>query len=77
MNIVDREHVTYFIWKNSDLCGGRLFTSHNFSYPKDYSKIRLTLDYESDFRMLEKLITKLGYHSSWIEYVKIMDEMLL
>lgn len=64
----DREHVTYYIWKNSDLCGGNLFKAHNFEYEKDYSNLRMTLDYENDFHLIKALVNRLGDKLKWKEY---------
>ncbi|MFW1308745.1 spore coat protein, partial [Vibrio parahaemolyticus] len=44
----EREHVTPYIWKNSDQKGGHIFKALSVSYPKDYSSYRMTLDYQRD-----------------------------
>ncbi len=66
----DREHVTPYIWKNSTIKNGTLFNAEHYCYIKDYSKIRLTVDEEADFILIEKLINKLGTHLSWLEYTE-------
>ena len=66
----EREHVTPYIWKNSTIKNGMLFNAEHYSYIKDYSKIRLTIDEEADFILMEKLINKLGTHLSWLEYTE-------
>ena len=60
----DREHVTSFIRNNSDLKGGKVFIAKNFQCQTDYSKIRMTVDEEADFILIEKLIKGLGFNKS-------------
>ena len=65
----EREHVTPYIWKNSDI-----FKLKNIKANKDYSKIRLTVDYEEDFYLAQKILnhfypdTLFGYESI-VEYL--------
>jgi spore coat polysaccharide biosynthesis protein SpsF len=66
----EKEHVTPYIWKNSSFLGGLKFSSSNFSSTIDYSHVRLTVDELKDFEVIQKLIAKLGIHSSWLDYVK-------
>ena len=70
----DREHVTYYIWKNSDLLNGKKFTSLNITAEnnQNLSHIRLTLDYPVDKELLEKLIEIDGIEKSWNDYVKTL-----
>ena len=68
----EREHVTPFIWKNSSICNNTRFKAEHYSYIKDYSKIRLTVDEEADFILIEKLINKMGTHISWLEYTEYL-----
>jgi spore coat polysaccharide biosynthesis protein SpsF len=70
----DREHVTSYIWRNSTAKGESLFQSQNFSSPKDYSKLRLTIDEASDFVVISDLISALGIQRGWLEYSKYLDE---
>lgn len=67
----DREHVTYYIWKNSDLEGGDFFSAFNIEHNKDLSAIRMTLDYPHDFTQLSHLITTAGIDKNWEEYVAL------
>lgn len=72
----DREHVTFYIWQNSDLMGKSLFTAHNV-ITKDnlnFADFRLTLDYSEDFLMFERLIKKLGKDLPWIDYVRFLQQ---
>jgi spore coat polysaccharide biosynthesis protein SpsF (cytidylyltransferase family) len=66
--ISEREHVTPYIWKNSPIKNGNRFKAEHYSYPKDYSNVRMTVDEEVDFIMLQKLIAKLGIDKSWLQY---------
>lgn len=49
-NPKDREHVTYFIWNHPEL-----FRLKNLPADKDYSSIRLTVDYAEDIKLSEKI----------------------
>ena len=64
----EREHVTPYIRKNSDYFGGNLFTSKNYPCQYDFSRIRMTVDEISDFKLISKLINDLGTNKSWLEY---------
>ncbi len=71
--ISELEHVTPYIWKNSSFAGGHLFKSDCFRNDDDYSHIRLTVDTQEDFMVVDKLIEVLGTSKSWIDYVKILE----
>jgi len=66
----DREHVTTYIRKNSDVKGGTLFKGINFPGKTDYSEIRMTLDENADLELLTRLIINLGVEKTWLEYTK-------
>lgn len=68
------EHVTSYIWKNSTLKGGTLFSSDCVMNEKDYSALRLTVDTLEDFLVIEKLITMLGTDKPWMDYVKALEQ---
>jgi spore coat polysaccharide biosynthesis protein SpsF (cytidylyltransferase family) len=70
----DREHVTPYIWRNSSIKNGTIFTSFNVSNPVDYSGLRITIDTEKDFILMEKLIEALGFNKTWQEYVAFLEE---
>jgi len=73
----DREHVTPYIRNNSDVLGGNLFSAKNFPCEKDFSNIRMTVDEELDFKVIEKLVSNLGTEKSWREYTQyIIDNKL-
>lgn len=70
----DREHVTHYIWKNSDLLGYNFFTAYNLSQKNNInnSDIRLTLDFPNDFELFKIIIEELGYEKSYIDYVNFL-----
>lgn len=73
----EREHVTPFIRTNCDFKGGTVFKAGNFPCPGDYSKIRMTVDEQKDFDLIEKLISEIGTDRSWMEYTQyIIDHQL-
>ena len=73
----EKEHVTPYIRNNSDVLGGTLFRAKNFPCEKDFSNIRMTVDEELDFRVIEELISNLGTEKSWREYTQyIIDNNL-
>ena len=51
----EREHVTPYIWKNP-----RKFNLHNIEADKDYSNVRLTIDYSEDLDALKKIAKFFG-----------------
>ena len=69
----EREHVTPFIWKNSSYRGGALFKSDNFSEGYSYGHLRLTVDEETDFILVDTLISKLGIEKTWLEYAEFLE----
>ena len=50
----DREHVTSYIYKNK-----QTFKLQNISNSRDWSKIRLTLDFKEDFELIKTIISEL------------------
>ena len=46
----DREHVTPYIWRNTDQFNNRCVYAE-----KDYSKYRVTIDYQSDYEVAKKI----------------------
>lgn len=67
-----REHVTPYIRENSSFYERDTFTSVNFmsEYP-EYSNVRMTVDEQSDFKMITKLIDKLGTEENWEKYAEL------
>jgi spore coat polysaccharide biosynthesis protein SpsF len=70
----EREHVTPYIWKNSTSLGADLFTSGCLKHVEDLSDIRITVDTEEDFQVIEHLVQQLGNYSSWLNYVSFLKE---
>lgn len=69
----DLEHVTPYIWRNSTFKGGSLFTSDCYYSSTDFSGLRLTVDTQEDFQVMEKVITTLGVEKSWIDYANFLQ----
>lgn len=73
----DREHVTLYIRRNSNHRGGNIFTSVNFPCFTDFSDIRMTVDEEADFNLINKLIQDIGDNQTWLRYTShIIDNKL-
>ena len=68
----DKEHVTPYIWRNSNLKGGNIFTSFNVEFSSDYSDLRMTVDTDKDFRLIEQLVEMLGTDKPWLSYVDFL-----
>ena len=76
----DREHVTPFIYKNSNYAGQNLFKASNYSYPVDFSNIRLTVDEDNDLEVVRYLIENTPENFTWLDYVSELTknpEMIL
>jgi spore coat polysaccharide biosynthesis protein SpsF len=66
----EREHVTPFIRNNSDLKSGNLFSAISYKNNIDYSSIRMTVDEQNDFELINKIISDLGSEQSWLYYTE-------
>ena len=66
----EREHVTPFIRNNSNLKNGNIFSAISYKNNTDYSKIRMTVDEQPDFDLINKIIKELGLDRSWLEYTE-------
>lgn len=66
----EKEHVTPYIINNSDFNKNGKYTALNFSESlnKQYSKIRMTVDYEEDFKAIDLLISENGQFCDWEVY---------
>ncbi|MBQ4801422.1 glycosyltransferase family protein [Aquimarina sp. MMG015] len=64
----DREHVTPYIRNNSSYKKGTLFTSDNHFTDENYNHVRLTVDEQVDFEVIEKMISALGLDKDWKTY---------
>jgi len=63
----EKEHVTPYIWNNKDL-----FSIKNFKNQKDLSKLRWTIDYDSDFVFAKKIYEELYSKKK----IFLMDDIL-
>jgi spore coat polysaccharide biosynthesis protein SpsF len=63
-----REHVTPYIWQNSDIKNGKFFKAYSFKNNKDFSELRMTLDYQNDLLAITRLIQECGTEASWLTY---------
>lgn len=70
----EREHVTPYIRNNSDFNNGNLFKAINFPCDSDFSKIRMTVDEQRDFDLMEILIHQLGTDKTWLTYTNFIIE---
>lgn len=68
----EREHVTPYIIKNTDLKGGELFKAKTYDSDSDYSSVRMTVDTLSDFNAIKTLINNLGDNESWDVYTNFI-----
>ena len=66
----DREHVTPYIRESGK------FKISNFSYKKDLSHVRLTVDWKEDFILIDKIfnIFKPNALFNWLDIISIMDK---
>ena len=62
------EHVTPYIRKNSDGKGDDIFSSMNYDCHDNYSHIRMTVDEQRDFDLIQCLVKELGLEKSWLDY---------
>ncbi|MFM7022522.1 MAG: aldo/keto reductase [Flavobacteriales bacterium] len=69
----EREHVTPYLWKNVDVKGGDKFKGFHFKGDENYSNLRMTVDEDSDFKVIEKLIQACGTDCNWKEYAQTME----
>ena len=68
----EREHVTPYLYKNSSYYGQSLFKADNFgNLSGDYSNIRMTVDYESDLKIIQSLVEDGGIDLTWKSYSDI------
>lgn len=66
----EREHVTPYIYRRPDE-----FKIENFSFARDLSKLRMTLDYPEDLLLLSELIKLLGEGRPWLDYASALEAM--
>jgi len=69
----DREHVTFFFWKNKE----NGFKTAQLGNSIDYSKYRFTVDYPEDFEVMQFLFSEIQARGSFChvnEIISILDE---
>lgn len=64
----DKEHVTPYMRRNSNFCGGNMFNSKNIRSSTNYRNVRMTVDEIEDFIAIQILIRKFGYGQKWEVY---------
>ncbi len=73
----EREHVTPYIIKRSSIEGKDQFKAAKFTCGKDWSDVRITIDNEEDFLVMQKLVTDYGINEGWEFYAqKYYDDKL-
>jgi spore coat polysaccharide biosynthesis protein SpsF len=71
----DREHVTPYIRNNSSFYKKRLFSSDNFcDISENYETIRMTVDEQKDFQLIQTLIELIGTKKDWLTYTQTIQE---
>ncbi|MBT1690199.1 glycosyltransferase family protein [Dawidia soli] len=70
----EREHVTPYIWGNSTYKGGTLFQSGNFSEGYTFEGLRMTIDEQRDFDLIEQLILRVGTEQPWLMYANFLEK---
>ena len=68
-NIIEKEHLTQYIVNNSK------FSKFNFENKKDFSQIRLTVDYYKDYLLIKKIFQKFknNFYISFKEILKLYN----
>ena len=69
----DKEHVTPFMRRNSNFCGGNIFNSENIISSINYNNVRMTVDEIEDFKAIQFLIKKFGYSLNWEVYADYIN----
>ena len=71
----EREHVTPFIYNNSNFNKGTMFSVMNHeNHRGDFSKYRMTVDYNEDFEVIKQLINLGGENLEWENYIELIDK---
>ena len=66
--LIEREHVTQFIRNQPEK-----FKITNFSLSENYNHIRVTVDEEEDFRLVELIIQKIGKNPTLSDLLNLYD----
>lgn len=73
--ISEREHVTPFIYNNSNYNKSTLFKAENFQNSLgDFSHVRMTVDYLQDYKLICSLVAYGGFDLTWKAYVDLLKE---
>ena len=67
----EMEHVTPYLYKNSNYFGGSSFLADAFLTPRSYNHVRLTVDEPSDLVVIKELSKALGLEATWQEYAQL------
>jgi spore coat polysaccharide biosynthesis protein SpsF len=70
----EREHVTPFIWKNTDFKGGNIFAGTVYKSEENFGGIRLTVDNQFDLECIQTLVNELGTENSYDQYARFILE---
>lgn len=66
----DREHVTSYIWENSNYKDKGIFSAINYCNVElnKYNLVRLTIDQVEDYEVIKRIISQLGVNKTWQDY---------
>lgn len=70
----EREHVTPYIKKNSTFYNVELFKSFNYENDENFEELRMTVDEQVDFDLMEAVIEALGTNKRWKAYADFILE---
>ncbi|MDA7897673.1 hypothetical protein N9B01_05105, partial [Akkermansiaceae bacterium] len=68
----EREHVTPFIYNNSDLKGGKLFSAYDVRSGVNYNSVRMTVDEPKDLKAIQEIVNQLGANRTWEKYAEFI-----
>ncbi|MCZ2392873.1 MAG: glycosyltransferase family protein [Chitinophagales bacterium] len=73
----EREHVTPYIRNTQDSNGQLIYKINDYKNDINYQDLRMTVDEENDFAVIERIVKEIGIDKGWKEYVKfILDNHL-
>ena len=70
----DREHVTPYMIRNSDLRGGNLFKACPLFVKRNDIEFRITLDYPEDLEVIQAIVEKRGEECGYEVYIDFLKE---
>ena len=68
----DREHVTPYMIRNSDLRGGNLFKACPLFVKRNDIEFRITLDYPEDLEVIQAIVEKRGEECGYEVYIDFL-----